>query len=406
MESNPGPGSNGSETSAANQFMPQTYGRGRGHEQNASGVGRGNKGPGRRNRYDGYERRNFDGNDGSARRITRSQSERLGQSAITSWFGIPRPQPPGQINYFANDQLNRNTASGNRNDQGDESDTSTESQSELTPDIVGDRDRGREGDRGVVRGDSINESRDGLQNSGDVKELLLDISSEMRYMNRKFDNLESSMNSLKQDNKCLKKQNKNLTQQVEKLSADLQTVTELAKENEKKNEKIESQSRRDNLNFFGFDGERNETWEESENKIKTYISEGLSIDDSEIHIERAHRLAGSKSVPKPIIVKFSFFKDKERVLRAYRQKKKAMRENRARQDQTENPEQGDTVQDRIEDDGYSHIRVAEDFIERVTNDRTSLFPFMQDCLAELVIDDVIHVYDSDKKIPVALYPEK
>ena len=97
VESNPGPGSrsNGSETSAANQIMTQTYGRGRGREQNASGLGRGNKGPGRRNRYDGYERRNFDGNDGSARRITRSQSERMGQSAITSWLGIPRPQPPG-----------------------------------------------------------------------------------------------------------------------------------------------------------------------------------------------------------------------------------------------------------------------------------------------------------------------
>ena len=96
---------------------------------------------------------------------------------------------------------------------------------------------------------------------------------------------------------------------------------ELAKENEKKNEKLESQSRRDNLKFFGFDGERNETWEESENKVKNYISEGLGIDDSEIRIERAHRLAGSKSVPKPIIVKFSFFKDKERVLREYRQNK-------------------------------------------------------------------------------------
>ena len=126
----------------------------------------------------------------------------MGQSAITSWFGIPRPQPPGQISSFANDQLNMNTVSGNRNNQGDESDTTTESQSELTPDIVGDRDRnrGRGRDRGIVRGDSINESRDGLQNSGDVKELLLDLRSEMRYMNRKVDNLESSMNSLKQDN--------------------------------------------------------------------------------------------------------------------------------------------------------------------------------------------------------------
>ena len=80
-----------------------------------------------------------------------------------------------------------------------------------------------------------------------MKELLIDIRSEMRYMNQKFDKLETSMMSLKQDNKILKRQNKQLTQQVENSSADVQTVTELAKENERKNERIESQSRRENL---------------------------------------------------------------------------------------------------------------------------------------------------------------
>lgn len=200
------------------------------------------------------------------------------------------------------------------------------------------------------------------------------------------------------------------------MTTDLQTFTKLAKENERKNEKLESHSRRFNLKFFGFEDSINESWEESENKVKNYLHEGLHIDDSEIRIERAHRLGGSKSVPRPIIVKFSFFKDKEKILRAYRQKKKAMRENRERQDQSDSAEQPDTVQDRSDDDGYSHIRVAEDFVERVANDRRKLFPFMQDCLAEgknaylhhdkLVVDDVIHIYDKDKQLPVALHPSR
>ena len=275
---------------------------------------------------------------------------------------------------------------------------------------INDSIRERERHFGMVRG----ENRIELQDSGDVKDLLLDIRSEMRYMNRKFDNLETSINSLKQDNKSLKKQNKNLTQKVETLTTELQNVTELARENERKNEKLESQSRRENLKFFGLEEARNESWEESETKVRNHIAEGLNIDDSEIRIERAHRLTGSKSVPKPIIVKFSFFKDKEKVLRTYREKKKATREARlAGQAHAGNAEPDyETDQDNLNDNVYSQVRVAEDFVERVTNDRTKLFPFMQDCLAEgknaflrydkLVVDDVVHVYDSVKKVPVAV----
>lgn len=105
----------------------------------------------------------------------------MGQTDITAWLGIPRPQPPE-----------------NHDDQGDESDTTTESQSEHTHGLARDRNRDRGGvserSSGTARGDIGDDSRDEMQNSGDVKNLLLDIRSEMRYMNRKFNNLESSIN--------------------------------------------------------------------------------------------------------------------------------------------------------------------------------------------------------------------
>lgn len=86
----------------------------------------------------------------------------------------------------------------------------------------------------------------------------------------------------------------------------------MAHDTQEKNEKLEAQSRRDNLKFYNMHGESQETWEQSENKIRTYLSEKLGIDGC--HIERAHRLP-SKSTPRPIIAKFSFFKDKEKVLK-------------------------------------------------------------------------------------------
>ena len=202
-----------------------------------------------------------------------------------------------------------------------------------------------------------------------MKELLIDIRSEMRYMNQKFDKLENSMTSLKQDNKILKRQNKQLTQQVENLSADVQTVTELAKENERKNERLESQSRRENSKFYGIDESRKETWEESENKVRNYIAEGLDMNETDIKIERVHRLGGSNSAPRPVIVKFSFYKDKGRVLRTYREKKKAQRDDRAQRDNAgdENDGQGDNPPPEVDDSGYKQVRVSEDFVERVPN---------------------------------------
>ena len=81
--------------------------------------------------------------------------------------------------------------------------------------------------------------------------------------------------------------------------------------------KLEDQSRRENLIFYGIpETDDNESWEKSENLIRKFMSEKMKVDnamdDTEkgIQIERAHRISHTRSnkdakEPRPIIVKFS-----------------------------------------------------------------------------------------------------
>lgn len=91
---------------------------------------------------------------------------------------------------------------------------------------------------------------------------------------------------------------------------------------------MEAQSRRDNLRFYGFKDKRDETWEETENTVRSYPTNDLFLDESSIQIERANRIS-SKTPPRSVIVKFSFYKDRNKVLNAYRENRKQDSERRA-----------------------------------------------------------------------------
>ena len=95
---------------------------------------------------------------------------------------------------------------------------------------------------------------------------------------------------------------------------------------------LEDQSRRDNLIFYGIpesvDGK--ETWEESENLVRNVMKDTLKVESADmegnlgIEIERAHRLPRShgrhgqqvttENQPRPIIVKFSRWKHRQKIL--------------------------------------------------------------------------------------------
>ena len=129
--------------------------------------------------------------------------------------------------------------------------------------------------------------------------------------------------------------------------------------------------------------EPRETWEETETKVRTYIKDELGIESENIQIERAHRPPG-KYKPRPVIAKFSFYKDKNKILRKYKDKVKTKRENGTLRSDEET------------------VRISEDFPENVRRIRKLLIPFMKDAIEsgkraylrfdKLVIDGATYVY--------------
>ena len=81
----------------------------------------------------------------------------------------------------------------------------------------------------------------------------------------------------------------------------------------------------ENLKFYGLKDEQNVTWEQFKGQVRKYLSQVLNVNVSDMGIERVHRLPG-RSSPRPIIVKFSHFKDKDLVLKKYRARRKELQE--------------------------------------------------------------------------------
>ncbi|XP_068735211.1 protein unc-13 homolog C-like [Montipora capricornis] len=81
---------------------------------------------------------------------------------------------------------------------------------------------------------------------------------------------------------------------------------------------LENRSRLNNLCFEGIPESLNETWQESESKIKHLISSHMPEVGTDFVIERAHRVGTPRSDSKPrkILVQFLNYKDRKTVFKA------------------------------------------------------------------------------------------
>ena len=307
IESNPGPGS---QTGSTGSDV-----RGRGSDRGSSrGSGRGGRG------------REFEPEDffpgevtGQDRRVTRSSQSQTQSTHQLSIDGLLNSQPPPQ----SSQQQQDTSPARSRADSGSESDLGNEQLDDMG-----------------LRG--------GMLGGATPMNVLLDIHRNVIHLNRKFDHIQKSVTDLKKDKKQLKQQNEYLTctKKVRELSSSVAELECSSKQSEIRYEKLEAQSRRENLRFFDISEEPRETWDQSEQKVRDYISGTLGINDSDVKIERAHRLPG-KSHPRPLIVKFSYYKDKDRILKRYRE----IRDERNRT--------GDGPTDDA--DQHATVRISEDF---------------------------------------------
>ena len=119
--------------------------------------------------------------------------------------------------------------------------------------------------------------------------------------------------------------------------------------------------------FYNLPEEQHETWEQTETKVRQHVKEQLGIEE-DVEIERAHRLGRpartatstegeSAPRPRPVVVKFSRYKQREVAL----QKARDMAKGQSRQ---------------FDAEGTMPVNVAEDYTQRVREERKRLLPHM------------------------------
>lgn len=226
-----------------------------------------------------------------------------------------------------------------------------------------------EGGLGLAGGAQDNEESNSGQNF-ELYRTLQNMQDELKSLNRNFTRMNTKVDSvfskLNEDHEQLRLDHEELNTQYSVL--------------EKRCDYLESQSRRNNLVFHGFEENDNETWEDCETKIKTYMSSDLEIDPDNVEIERAHRLGRGTNRPRPIIAKFLNFKDKQRI------------QNRIKEKLTGNEEEWENPH-----------RVSEDYTQGVRDQRKALTPYLRNARAadkrayisfnKLVIDGKSFLYN-------------
>ena len=158
----------------------------------------------------------------------------------------------------------------------------------------------------------------------------------MTFFNSTVDRLESKIDTMKKEHdkeinelkKSIEYHGKDVTELNSTVKHEVQNIMTDRKDfvtyiNEKMAGQ-EDRDRRNNLRFENIaeDPDGKETWENCEEKVLSTIKK-LGIDPSKIHIERAHRVGGRRvqGRKRGILVKFSYFKQKDNILTEYRKQR-------------------------------------------------------------------------------------
>lgn len=117
-------------------------------------------------------------------------------------------------------------------------------------------------------------------------------------------NVESEISSVKKELKS-----------VSNVEAEISSMKKEIEDNQDKLDYLENQSRRSNVRISGIDEQPNESWDDTEVKVKEVL-EKMDIPSEDVDIERAHRTGRPNQRARQIVVKFLRYKDRENVLKS------------------------------------------------------------------------------------------
>lgn len=143
---------------------------------------------------------------------------------------------------------------------------------------------------------------------GEMKTLSMKVTGDVQTIRNDLASLRGNYDGVKDELEALRSENRDLKKQLNG---------------------IEGHSRRNNLVVTGIAESRVESWEETEGVVRKAMHENLKLPQDcvdSIHIERAHRISNRNRQTfgrycRDIMVKFAFFKDKQKILMAARKEK-------------------------------------------------------------------------------------
>ena len=141
------------------------------------------------------------------------------------------------------------------------------------------------------------------------------------------------------------------------------------------------QLKRNNLKLHNIKEDATETRDSLTASILTYFKDTLKLNTDAMTFDDVYRIPGNKGT-RPVLMRFSQYRDRESVLRAFRQIRRA---------------------------GSSDLgfRVSEDLPSRISRARTGLYPLLQQGIEDgkrsyfkydkLVVGDDVFEYDESQK---------
>ena len=139
------------------------------------------------------------------------------------------------------------------------------------------------------------------------------IKEEVKTVKKDVDDLKLSVEHVDEVNcKKMKKIESDFKSKIEETNTSLEKKIQ---EIQNKQNEIEDRARRNNIRVDGLAEEDGETWEDSKNKVSTFVKEKMGLD---IDIQRAHRVGRSDDEndrPRTIVAYLLKYTDKERLLR-------------------------------------------------------------------------------------------
>ena len=129
--------------------------------------------------------------------------------------------------------------------------------------------------------------------------------------------LEESLDFANSEITTLEKKVADQDKAISELKGGVKALTKQAEEQQQRAIKLESHSRRNNLNFFNIPEQEDETSTESQSILRNFMEVRLRLnkeDANDISFERVHRVekpSASEGKPRPLMAKFTFHRDKE-----------------------------------------------------------------------------------------------